>query len=335
VRRVGEERGTTLADVAEDDLLAMIFPILAGASDGASDGESPIVIGPGDDAAVLALAAAEGEARLVATTDAAVRGRDWQDFWSTAEDVGAKVAAQNLADVAAMGARPLGLLVTLVADPETPVDWVMGLAHGLASVVAAAGCAVVGGDLSSAPPGVVVVSVTALGSLVGVEPVRRSGARARDVVAVAGSLGLAAAGWRLLAAGRGQEDPEAVARQRRPEPPLHLGPVAAAAGATSMIDLSDGLLRDAGRVASASGILLDFAMSALARFVERLAPVLGPEVARECVLAGGEEHSLLATFPSAAAVPEGFRVVGTVRDGHGVAVDGRPEPVRGWDHFGG
>jgi thiamine-monophosphate kinase len=332
---VGEERGTTLADVGEDELLAMVFPILAAARDAASDGGSAIVIGPGDDAAVLALAASGGEARLVATTDAVVRGRDWQDSWSTAEDVGAKVAAQNLADVAAMGARPLGLLVTLVADPETRVDWVMGLAHGLASVVAAAGCAVVGGDLSSAPPGVLVVSVTALGSLVAVEPVRRSGARSGDVVALAGSLGLAAAGWRLLEEGRAQEDSEAVARQRRPEPPWHLGPVAAAAGATSMIDLSDGLLRDAGRVAFASGVLVDFAMSALAPSVQRLAPLLGPEVARECVLAGGEEHSLLATFPPATAVPEGFRVMGTVRDGQGVAVDGRPEPVRGWDHFGG
>jgi thiamine-monophosphate kinase len=332
---MGEERGTSLADVGEDELLAMIFPIFGGTTDSALGGRAATLVGPGDDAAVLALTAGNGQARLVATTDAVVRGRDWQDSWSTAEDVGAKVAAQNLADVAAMGARPVALLVTLVADPQTPVEWVTALARGLAAVTSAAGCEVVGGDLSSASPGVLMVSVTALGSLDVGEPVLRSGAEPGDVVAVAGSLGLAAAGWRLLVEGREPEDAEAVARQRRPQPPLHLGPVAAAAGATSMIDLSDGLLRDGGRVARASEVLIDLSAAALAPFLERLTPVLGSVGARECVLAGGEEHSLLATFASEAAVPDGFSVIGAVREGRGVAIDGIPEQVRGWDHFGG
>jgi thiamine-monophosphate kinase len=315
-----------VADVGEDELLAMVFPIL-----GAAGGSRDITVGPGDDAAVLAVK----DGGLVATTDAVVHGRDWRDEWSTGADVGAKVAAQNLADVAAMGARPLALLVTLVMAPSTELHWVLDLARGLATVAAAADCPVVGGDLSSAPEGVLTVSVTALGSLDGRQAVLRSGAAAGNVVTVAGSLGLSGAGLRLLSDGRPEADPEAVAVHRRPSPPLALGPVAADAGATSMIDLSDGLLRDASRVAAASGVCLDLSSAALAGDVRRLEPVLGVEAARECVMGGGEEHSLLATFIAGAVVPEGFRVIGSVRAGHGVAVDGIPEQPRGWDHFGG
>ncbi len=264
-----------------------------------------------------------------------VRGSDWLDAWSSGVDVGAKAAAQNLADVAAMGARPLALLVTLVMEAATPVAWVLDLAAGLALAARRAGCAVVGGDLSSAPEGTLVVSVTALGSLEGRTPVLRSGARAGDVVAVAGTLGLAAAGLRLLQEGRPEALPEAVARQRRPQPPLDRGPAAASAGATSMIDLSDGLLRDAGRVARASGVGLDLTASALAPDVDRLSAALGADDAWDCVLAGGEEHSLLATFPAGAALPDGFRALGRVVAGAGVTLDGIPQGARGWDHFAG
>lgn len=328
VREMGSRKRErrTVADVGEDELLAMVFPILAPA------GESrDVTVGPGDDAAVLAV----GADGLVVTTDAVVRGRDWRDEWSTGVDVGAKVAAQNLADVAAMGARPVGLLVTLVMASSTRVAWVLDLARGLTSVAGPAACPVIGGDLSSAPEGVLVVSVTALGSMDGRAPVLRSGARVGDVVAVAGSLGLSGAGLRLLSEGRADAGPEAVAVHRRPTPPIALGPVAAGAGATSMVDLSDGLLRDASRVAAASGVCVDLASAALEADVARLEPALGGALARECVLGGGEEHSLLATFPSESAVPKGFRVIGAVRPGTGVAVDGIPEQPRGWDHFAG
>jgi thiamine-monophosphate kinase len=111
--------------------------------------------------------------------------------------------------------------------------------------------------------------------------------------------------------------------------------VAAEAGATAMVDLSDGLLRDASRMASASAVRVDLSAAALEGDVARLTPALGDELARECVLGGGEEHSLLATFPAGSAVPEGFRVVGAVRTGSGVALDGVPQQPRGWDHFRG
>ncbi len=319
------ESGTVrrrLADVSEDQLLAEIFPLLAGGP--------AVAVGPGDDTAVLEVSSGS----LIATTDAMVRGRDWRDDWSSGVDVGAKVVAQNLADVAAMGGRPTGLLVTLVADPATEVDWVLDLARGIGAAARSAGCTVLGGDLSSAPPGTLVVSMTALGSLEGRPAVLRSGARPGDVVALCGSLGLAAAGWRLLESGRPESDPEAVARQRRPTPPLEEGPVAADAGATAMLDLSDGLLRDASRLARASRVAVALAAAALTAYVARLEPALGPEAAWECVLAGGEEHSLLATFPAAADVPAGWRVIGVVEDGEGVTVGGVRQEARGWDHFG-
>ena len=205
VQRSGSGEAT-LADLSEDALLAQIFPLLEG---------GPVAgLGPGDDAAVVA--APDGS--VVATTDAMVRGRDWRDEWSSGEDVGVKAVAQNLADLAAMGARPTGLLVTLVADPATAVAWVLAFARGLGEAARAAQTPVIGGDLSSAPAGTLLACVTALGSLDGRSPVLRSGARPGHVVAVAGTLGLAAAGWALLEAGNAAAHPQAVACQLRPTP---------------------------------------------------------------------------------------------------------------------
>ncbi len=104
--------GPTLADIGEDELLSTIFPLLPGGPG--------VLIGPGDDTAFLS--ARDGS--VLATTDAMVRGRDWLDEWSTGADVGAKMVAQNLADIAAMGGVPTALLVTVIADPRTSLAWV-------------------------------------------------------------------------------------------------------------------------------------------------------------------------------------------------------------------
>lgn len=317
--------GTPLRGVSEEDVLARILPLFTPHGD--------VVVAPGDDAAVLRTGPS-----VIATTDTMVLGRDWLDEWSSGADVGHKVVAQNLADVAAMGGRPTGVLVTLVADPETSLEWVVDHATGLGEACASAGVAVLGGDLSSAPAGVVTVSVTALGELDG-PAVLRSGARPGDVVAVCGSLGLAAAGLRLLAEGRESAHPDAVARQRRPVAPLAAGPVAARHGATSMLDISDGLLKDGERIATASGVVLDLSRALLAPAVEVLAGAVGEPTAWECVLGGGEEHSLLGTFPSDVGLPMGWWAVGRVRepgdaaDTPGVRVDGAAVRAAGWDHF--
>jgi thiamine-monophosphate kinase len=315
--------GSPLAGLDEEEILARVLPHFP-----LSDA---LLVPPGDDAAVLVTSP-----RTIATTDTVVLGRDWVDAWSSGADVGHKVVAQNLADVAAMGGHPTGVLVTLVVDPQVSIEWVLDHARGVAEACADAGVAVLGGDLSSASNGVVMVSVTALGELEG-EPVLRSGAQVGDHVAVRGTLGLAAAGLRLLEHGTPELDPDAVALQRRPRPPIAAGPLAARAGATSMLDLSDGLLRDGGRIARASRVVLDLDPTALDDDIDRIAEALGEAAARECVLAGGEEHSLLATFPPG-SVPDDWRLLGVVRavapgEAPGILVGGRQEAVSGWDHF--
>ncbi|QKE84222.1 thiamine-phosphate kinase [Arthrobacter sp. NEB 688] len=331
-----------LRDLDEAELLARVFPLYAAAV--AAD-ESAVPVGPGDDAAVLA--APSGA--VVATTDGMVRGRDWRDDWSGAHDVGVKVTVQNLADVAAMGAVPTGLLVSLVADPGTPVDWVLGLAAGIASVSRESGAPVVGGDLSSGPAGVVTVTLTALGDLRGRRPVLRSGARAGDVVAVCGTLGTSGGGLALYLSGRttgGGPDAELLrAAHRAPRPPWESGPVAADAGAHALVDVSDGLVTDLGRVARASGVGIDLSGEVLrARHASgALERCLGAEEALRQVLGGGEEHSLAACFPASvdlAALPGApWVAVGQVGEpgpqGPVVTLDGVVPDVRGWDHFAG
>ena len=313
----------TLADVSEGELLRRIFPFFAASPS--------LSVGPGDDAAVLRTGPT-----TVATTDSMVRGRDWLDEWSSPGDVATKLLTQNLADVAAMGATSTAILISLVAEPATSLEWAVEFARTLGEQAAMLGVAVAGGDLSSAPEGVLMVSVTALGDLGERQPVLRSGARPGDVLAVCGSLGRSAAGLALL---QGGVDPRSqpggirawcVEHHLRPHAPLPEGPLAADAGATSMIDLSDGLLRDGHRIAEASGVRLALSPTGLRDDHAALEPAVG-EAAWECVLAGGEEHSLLATFPG--DVPDGWRTIGVVEAGEGVTLDGAVQQARGWDHF--
>lgn len=308
----------------EGELLALIFPRLPHAE--------AELLGPGDDAAVIA--APDG--RFVVTTDTMIHGPDFRLAWSSAHDLGWKAAASNLADVAAMGARPTALVVALALPKELPVAVLEGFADGLrdACEALAPGCGVVGGDLAVSD--VFMIAVTAFGDLEGRAPVRRDGASVGDVVAVAGELGAAATGLRLLfergvdaegrpsaaaAAALRRDHAEQIAAQLAPRPPIGAGVVAARAGTTAMLDLSDGLALDAGRLAAASGVALDLEAATLGR---------QPAVA----LSGGEDHSLLATFPAGTALPGEFRRIGTVRAGAGVLVDGVPYDGRaGWDPY--
>src|SRR6476469_4163434 len=219
-------------------------------------------IGPGDDAAVLGTS----DGRVVASTDVLVEGRHFRRDWSSAEDIGHKAAAANLADIAAMGGTPTALLVGLACPSDTQTAWLEGVAAGLAAECAPLGAAVVGGDTSASAPGsaAVVLSVTALGDLGGRAPVLRSGARPGDVVALAGRLGWSGCGLAVLR--RGFSSPiAAVAAHRRPAPPYAAGPAAAEAGASSMCDVSDGLLADVGHLAADSRVTVDLDGSALER----------------------------------------------------------------------
>lgn len=320
-----------LGDVGEHGVLAEVFAALVDQPD------DTVLLGPGDDTAWLR--AASGA--VLATTDSMVRGQDWLDEWSSATDVGIKAMTQNLADLAAMGGFGTGVLVTLLADRALPLRWVRELAQGVAWGGRRAGVPVLGGDLSGAPAGVVAVSVTALGELgSGVDsPVLRSGARSGEVLAVSGQLGRSAAGLELLSAGH--RDGPLVDFHRRPLTDLAQGPRAARAGASSMIDISDGLGRDADRIAHASGLAVVVDPDAVEGLMADLVDGSGLDldIARRAVLGGGEEHELLATFPTSASLPSGWRVLGRVQDpdGEGPGVYLGPErldPRRGgWDHF--
>ncbi|MFF4652340.1 thiamine-phosphate kinase [Streptomyces sp. NPDC001380] len=290
-------------------------------------------LGPGDDAAVVR--APDG--RVVATTDVLLEGRHFRRDWSTAYDVGRKSAAQNLADVAAMGAVPTALLLGLVVPADLPATWATELMDGLRDECRVAGAAVVGGDVVRGDT--VMLAITALGDLQGRAPVTRSGARPGDVVAVTGWLGWSAAGYTVLS--RGFRSPRAfVEAHRRPEPPYHAGPAAAQLGATAMIDVSDGLVADLGHVAEASGVDIDLHAADLD--VPAQMADIGQAVGVDplvWVLSGGEDHAIVATFPPDTPLPARWRVVGAVsaaRPGRtgAVTVDGAPwDRAGGWDHF--
>ena len=286
------------------------------------------LLGPGDDAAVVA--ASDG--RVVASTDVLVDGRHFRRDWSSPVDVGHRAAAANLADIAAMGATPTALLVALCAPPDLEASWTYQLADGIAAECARVGASVVGGDISSSPT--LTIAVTALGTLEDRPPIRRSGARPGDVIAYAGRLGWAAAGYTVLT--RGFRSPRAlVEAYRRPEVPYRAGPAAARLGATAMIDVSDGLVADLGHIAAASKVSMELRRDAfpVPSPMADAATALGVDV-YDWVLAGGDDHALVATFPATVELPPEWTVIGRVRDGTGITVDGRPyEGHGGWDHF--
>jgi thiamine-monophosphate kinase len=288
------------------------------------------MVGIGDDAAVLAAP----DSRVVASVDLLVENQHFRRDWSTATETGGKAAAQNMSDIAAMGAQPTALLVGLAAPGDLPVAWAEDLATGLAQECSRAGATVAGGDISAAP--LIMVAVTALGDLGGRPPVTRAGARPGDLVAVAGLLGHSAAGLALLWAGR-SGPAGLLAEHRWPHPDYAAGPEAAALGATAMIDVSDGLVQDLGHVAGQSGVRIDLESARLPRDDDALraaADALGDQDPLDWILTGGEDHALAATFPPGAALPARWSVVGRVCAGHGVRVDSRQaEGKSGWQHF--
>jgi thiamine-monophosphate kinase len=241
--------------------------------------------------------------------------------------------AQNAADIEAMGARVTAFVVGFGAPPETAAAQVNALADGMWDEAARVGASIVGGDLVASPQWV--VSVTVLGDLAGRAPVLRSGARSGSQLAVAGQLGWSAAGYALWHNGINRFD-ELRGRHLVPQPPYRQGRVAADAGAQAMIDVSDGLVGDLRHVAEASGLAIDLSTEALS--VDRELLVGAAEAVGvdpwSWVFGGGEDHALVAAF--AGRIPEGWRVIGRVRDGPAdVLVDGAPwHGYAGWQSFG-
>jgi thiamine-monophosphate kinase len=286
-----------------------------------------VLLGPGDDAAVVAVP----DGRVVVSTDLLVDTRHFRRDWASAMDIGHKAAAQNLSDINAMGGHATALTVGLAAPPDLPVAWALELADGIAEEAALVGASVVGGDLTRADE--VMIAITVLGVCAG-EPVRRSGARPGDVVAMAGRQGWAAAGLAVLA--RGFRSPRVlVEAHRRPEPPYAAGAQAASLGATAMIDVSDGLLADVGHIAEDSEVAIDIRSTSfeVAEPLRAVGAALGADP-MQFILTGGDDHALVATFPAGTTLPDAWTVVGEVAEGEGVTVDGAAyEGPAGHQHF--
>jgi len=326
--------------LSEASILAAVLPQLPSADH--------VEIGPGDDAAVVRLPSD----RLVVTTDALVEGHDFLPGATCPRWIGRKAAVQNLADVAAMGARPLALVVALSAPAETPREVFEQISAGLAERAAVDGASIVGGDLGRADR--LTLAVTAMGALgPGEAPVLRSGARPGDVLAIGTEhLGRSAAGLAVVLDGRAEVDAggrialeglrtpgtaDLVRHHDAPEVDLSLG-WGSGRAAHAMMDLSDGLVRDGGRLAAASDVGVDLDRAALAPDVAALAP-LAAELGEDpwtWVLHGAEEHAMLAAF-APDAVPAGFRPIGRIlaprAGGPAVTLDGAEISGEGFDHF--
>ena len=284
-----------------------------------------MLTGPGDDAAVV-----RADAVLVSSIDAVVDGVHFELATHSPADVGHKALATALSDLAAMGAAPGEALVALVLPPGFGEPGAVALVESMQALAGRTGVVIAGGDVSSGPMLAVTVAVNGWAGS-GQRLVHRSGAQPGDLVGVTGELGGSGAGLELLRAGR--REPEAlVLRHLRPEPRLAEGCALAAAGATAMIDVSDGIATDAAHVAERSGVQLDIAL-------DRLPLAAGVESPLRAA-GDGDDYELLFTAPPErrgrieSALPR-VTWLGEVRVGAGLVLRdaaGAPVALRGFEH---
>ena len=289
--------------------------------------QTGVEIGIGDDAAVVLAS----NKKLVATVDMAVEDIHFKREWSTPFQIGAKLTTANLADIFAMGATPKYLLVAAAITEVNNSQMVSELAKGIRSVADKFEVAVIGGDLSRAEK--MSLSVTALGEI-SEKPITRSGAKVGDIVYVSALPGLSAAGLAILT--RGLDRPRYVVE-------AHLNPKLSAPNkliqvATSMCDISDGLVTDASHIASASTVRINLSKNKLIsgsdfKDLAELAVELGEQVF-DWILTGGEDHFFLATVDPKYAGDELGLEIGVVEAGGGeVLLDGEKIQKAGYQHF--
>lgn len=309
-----------------------------------------VLLGPGDDAAVL-------DDGTVITTDTVVDGVHVDRRWSSLSDAGWKAVHAAVSDVPAMGARPTAAVVAAQLPTEFTSEEIAALLDGIAVGAEAADVPIVGGDITTSPT--LAITVTVIGQLVGDRPCTRSGARVGDAVAVIGHVGRSAAGLALhRAAADGNEavagllaaHPELSEAHRRPRALVAaaglLADTAITAGlladstVTAGIDVSDGLGRDLGHVSAASGVHIELDVLPFDPAVDQAAAALGLS-ARQLLLGGGDDHALAVTIASSevdrlgqavAGLGLPFAVVGMVSAGAGVTHEGEDVTELGWEH---
>jgi thiamine-monophosphate kinase len=325
----------------EDELVQAVRTILGGAAPG-------VLLGPGDDAALVEPGAHVG----VLTADLLIEGVHFERASIAARDLGHKSLTVNVSDVAAMGGSPRYGLVSLGVPPDVELSWLVELFGGIRDAAQDYGMSVVGGDTSRAE--CIVVSVAVTGEVAAAGAVTRAGARPGDRVVVTGALGAAAGGVRLAREGdraalTSDWGRALIAAADRPSARVGEGQTLAGAGASAMIDISDGLARDLGRVCAEShvGAAVRLADVPVAEALRPFGAAFGVEPL-QLALGGGEDYELLACLPpervedARAALRERFDTaltdVGAVRASPGmvaVAADGSERPLEpsGWDHF--
>jgi len=292
----------TLADLGESGLVAKI---LARISESQVQSSS-VEIAAGDDAAVINTSGSS----FVLSVDMYVEGKHFRTDWSTAIEIGRRCAAASIADVCAMGAIPVGVLLAIGLPSTTASPWVEDFMAGFMQETSDASSILLGGRGSGSES--IVISVTALGTVVTGAAITRSGARAGDIVGICGRSGMAAGGLRVLQ--RGLRSPRALVDAFRvPEIDYSAGVRAAKGGATSMIDVSDGLVADLENIARESGVGIEIDTEKIvvpAELVSTAAAFGADPMA--WILAGGDDHAFVATFPPTKPLPAGFAAIGTV-----------------------
>jgi len=340
--------GGPVSPFSEDELVAAIRRLLSGDAPG-------VRVGVGDDAALVEM----GPYFEILTTDLLVEDVHFRRATTSARDLGAKALTVNVSDVAAMGGSPRFALVSLALPADVELSWVVELYGGLRDAAAEYATSIVGGDSSLADR--VIISVALTGEVAPSGAVLRSGAHPGDRVVVTGSLGAAAGGlWLAEAQALGERREAAAAvvtpwgrelldAHMRPVARVGEGQTLAQSGATAMIDVSDGLTKDLGRLCRESGVAAAVRLDdvPVARPLAGLRDAFGLDPL-ELALSGGEDYELLATLPAGATAGPKMRArfgtalteIGEIREGEGlVAVEPGgaelPLEAKGWDHFGG
>jgi len=329
--------GLQVAQIGEGALIAALGEIFGHSGQPAQlelsqnlNNQKNLLFGIGDDGAVLA----PSSLATVATMDLAVEDVHFKTDWSTAKQIGAKVAVANIADIYAMGGEPHSLLVGISLTGQEELEWVLDLARGIAEEAKKVGAQVIGGDTVRGEK--ITIAITALGNTS--EPIYRSGAKVGDQLVISGLPGASAAGLALLKADKRELFPEIVNAHLQPSVNGKKAHALISAGATAMCDLSDGLLVDVTRISEASGvgIKIDLDHLNLSSLIEAGTTLAVDPMS--WVLTSGEEHLFIATLPPSAALPEGALQIGEVIHGAGVEVigefsDARTSATNTWQHF--